>query len=118
MKRSHRMRLALAVLVFAAASTLVHAGDLVWSEWEPISNEVSVSFAETSLPVNPWTCRFRNDGTTKITYMKFEYWDTFSGGWKRDWLGFDLEPGASRGGPLHFNMRNRTDIRIVEITRQ
>lgn len=85
-----------------------------WSPWYGIGNDVSVSVCQVSS--DTWTWKFRNDGSTTITYMTFGYTD--KDGDHPDILPGSLRPGAVIGGWAAFTASSRpTRIWIKEIQR-
>jgi hypothetical protein len=109
--------IALAVLVSAAG---VEAGD--WGTFWPVSNGVSVSFAQVENSTYAW--KFRNDGYNAVTSMRFtySYIDADSGQYKTDSdvLPQRLSPGQIFGGWAAFsaNARTQPTIVITEIERE
>jgi hypothetical protein len=85
-----------------------------WREWWSIGDDVSVSYAQ--ITKQTWTWRFRNDGSTDITYMTFTYID--ANGEHSDVLPGSLAPGKVYGGWGAYAASSRPMIVIKEIRRE
>lgn len=107
------------VTIFATNAT-VYASE--WSAFSYVGDGVSVSFAQVQNTT--WTWKFRNDGSRKITYMKFtySYVDANTGQYTTDSdvLPGSLKPGETFGGWAAFTSNSRLSptIRIVKIDRE
>ena len=84
-----------------------------WREWSSIGDDVSLSYSQ--LTKQTWTWRFRNDGSTAITFMTFTYTDV--DGEHPDVLHGSLAPGKVYGGWGAYAARSRPIIVIKEIRR-
>ena len=88
--------------------------DVSWSYWQPLGQQVSVSFSEVP-GSSTWTWKFRNDGATAITYMDFYYTDNT--GKHTDVLPGRLNPGQTFGGWAAFTASSAPIILIKTIQR-
>jgi hypothetical protein len=77
------------VAVTRCALSSLSARASEWSAWSSIGDDVSLSY--TQLTKETWTWRFRNDGSTAITFMTFTYTD--ADGEHPGVLPGSLEPG-------------------------
>jgi len=84
-----------------------------WSVWSSIGDDVSLSY--TRLNKETWTWRFRNDGSTAITFMTFTYTD--ANGEHSNVLPGSLQPGAVYGGWGAYAASSPPNIVIKEIKR-
>jgi hypothetical protein len=85
-----------------------------WREWSSIGDDVSLSYSQ--LTKQTWTWRFRNDGSTAITFMTFTYTDV--DGEHPDVLHGSLAPGKVYGGWGAYAASSRPMIVIKEIQRE
>jgi hypothetical protein len=85
-----------------------------WSAWSSMGDDVSLSY--TQLTKETWTWRFRNDGSTAITFMTFTYTD--ANGEHPDVLPGSLQPGEVYGGWGAYAASSPAIIVIKEIKRQ
>ena len=97
-----------------------------WKYWVYAGNGVSVRFKivqrnyENGYPL--WTWQFKNDLSSKITYLKFEYteYKGYSSEKHTDFFPGSLGGGETFGGWSAFTATStiQPSIRIVEIDRQ
>jgi hypothetical protein len=96
-----------------------------WGYWVYLGNGVSVRFKivqrnyENGNPL--WTWQFRNDLSSKITYLKFEYTEYKPYSEKHtDYFPGSLRGGETFGGWSAFTATStiQPSIRIVEIERE
>ena len=85
-----------------------------WSSWSSIGEDVSVSY--TQLSRGTWTWKFRNDGSTSITFMTFTYAD--ASGEHPGVLPGSLQPGIVYGGWGAYSASSPPIISIKEIKRK
>jgi hypothetical protein len=98
----------------AAAGTYLFS-DGEWSDWEYLTDEVSVSFLQVQ--GDTWTWRFRNDSdVTTITYLSFKYTD--SEGEHGDVLPGSLSPRSVFGGWAAFTASSEPTITLKEVDRR
>ena len=101
-------------LALGSVATETKADTGEWSRWRSFDRaHVSVSFLQVNR--NTFTWKFRNDGASTITYMKFEYED--NDGTHVDFLPGSLRPNAAIGGWAAFTAVSMPTIRLVEVTR-
>jgi hypothetical protein len=104
--------LILAVTLCGLLSLSAGASD--WSEWSSIGDDVSLSYMQ--LTRETWTWRFRNDGSTAITFMTFTYTD--AEGEHADVLPGSLAPGKVYGGWGAYAASSPPIIVIKEMRRE
>ena len=107
-----RVTVVILLLVGLAAATPTARAD--WSTWQDVGNGVWVSYTQVNR--DTWTWKFKNVGTTTITYMRFTYED--KDGEHPDILPGSLRPNAVIGGWAAFTASSRPTINIVEINRR
>lgn len=108
-------KIILCLLLFGLTTT-VWGG---WGPWSDLGSFVSVSYSQVN--GNTWTWKFRNDGSSTITYMEFKYTDSLGvhqGG--LNVLPFDLKPGQAFGGWTAFASTgsSRPSVAITKIQRK
>lgn len=96
-----------------------------WSNYISLGQGVSVSFLVVNKRTNKpsdWTWRFRNDGSTTITELEFDYVEHkfIQTETKHDIFPGTLEPGKSFGGWAAFlaESEGRPTINITKIRRK
>jgi hypothetical protein len=103
----------LIIAVTLCGSLSLSACATYWSAWSSIGDDVSLSYAR--LTKETWTWKFRNDGSTVITFMTFTYTD--ADGEHPNALPGSLPPGAVYGGWGAYAASSPPSIVIKEIKR-
>jgi hypothetical protein len=99
------MRAAAILVVMLAISGAIQAADRGHAPWRSIGHNVSVRVWAVRGVRNTWSWDFRNDGSSTITYMTFNYVAYHPDGTTSthgDIVPFDLRPGQAVGGWIAF----------------
>jgi hypothetical protein len=104
---------------FVEPPQYVFAGQ--WSPWQDAGDDISVSFTKVIKDaLNPqeylWTWRFRNDGSSAVSVLQFNYTD--KDGNHSDRSPSPLKPGEILGGWSAYTASSSPTLRIDQVTRQ